>query len=81
MAFREKGLYPALGFPYDIPCERFAIESLSRRRPPSDILFLFKVIHNFYDFPYVLETLFILFKCLGQKYTQKLISFEIVHIF
>lgn len=57
LAFRKDGVYPAIGFPHDVLCERFTIEPLMRRRRMFDILFVFKTIHNLYDCPSILEML------------------------
>lgn len=57
MAFRDDGMYLAIGFRDEILCKRFTVKPHSRRRCTLDTLFLFKVTHNPYDCLNLLEML------------------------
>lgn len=55
ISFRVDGVYPYIGFPQSELLNRFTVNSLANRRVISQLIFLYKVIHNFIDCSDILD--------------------------
>jgi hypothetical protein len=47
--------YRPRGYPHELLLERFNLMSLVSRRVEHSMIFLYKVLHNLYDCPYILS--------------------------
>lgn len=57
LCFIEDGIYPITGYPQNVMLERFHMSNLENRRIIHSIIFLYKIMHNMFDCPRILEQL------------------------
>ena len=57
LCFIEDGIYPITGYPQNVMLQRFHMFNLENRRIIHSIIFLYKIMHNMFDCPHILEQL------------------------